>query len=118
MSHKNMVVLSDEARKALSKMMKESGMSAEELVTIAIANLADSDTILKKDEHDRLAATIRDAIGEHTDEYDIDGLVRAIAHADLHQYVLGGDIGMRTDNRNRRYLCVTTTCFMLDDYRA
>lgn len=116
MAHKRMIVLSDEARKILGMLEDESGMSAAELVEIAIRDLADSGTILSKDKHEKLVEIVRDALGELADDYDTDAIARAIAHGGYAHYAMTGNTRISTDRNGRPWLSVVNLTFDLDEY--
>jgi hypothetical protein len=117
---KKMFALSDEASRALKKLANESGMSADELLTMAVFDLVDSGKVLEKSEHDKLAAAVRDALGEHADEYDADAIARAIGHSgalfalDAIRY----GILFNTDNFGERYLLIGNLTIDLDCFEV
>ena len=120
MAHKKMIALSDEASRALNKLANESGMSTDELLTMAILDLAGSGKVLKKSEHDKLIAAVRDALGEHADEYDADAIARAIGHNGALYALDAIRYGIRygIDNFGERYLSVGTLNITLDHYEV
>ena len=117
---KRMFALSDEASRALNKLANESGMSADELLTMAILDLADSGKVLEKSKHDKLVATVRDALGEHADEYDADAIARTIGHNGGFYASDAIRCGIRfdTDNFGERYLRINNLTITLDCYEV
>lgn len=117
---KRLVALSDEASKALNKMASKSGMSADELLTMAIMDLADSGKVLEKSEREQLVTAVRDALGEHADEYDTDAIARTIGHngwfyvSDAIRFGIRFDI----DNLGERYLRIDNLTIALDCYEV
>ena len=117
---KRMFALSDEASKALNKLANKSGMSADELLTMAILDLADSGKVLEKSKHDKLAAAVRDALGEHANEYDADAIARTIGHNGGFYVSDAIKLGIRfdIDNLGERYLRIGNLTIPLDCYEV
>lgn len=117
---KRMFALSDEASKALNKLEGESGMSADELLTMAILDLAYSGKVLEKSEHEQLVAAIRDTLGEHADEYDADAIARTIGHNGGIYASNAIKFGIRFDTENfgERYLRIGNLTITLDYYEV
>jgi hypothetical protein len=117
---KRMFALSDEASRALKKLANESGMSADELLTMAILDLADSGKVLAKSKHDKLTPAVRDALGEHADEYDADAIARTIGHNGGFYASDAIRFGIRfaTDNFGERYLRISNLTITLDCYEV
>lgn len=117
---KRMFALSDEASRALNKLANKSGISEDRLLTMAILDLADSGKVLEKSEHEQLTAAVRDALGEHADEYDADAIARTIGHnggfyvSDAIRYGIRFD----TDNLGKRYLRIGNLNITLDCYEV
>lgn len=117
---KRMFVLSDEASRALKKLASKSGMSSDELLTMAILDLADSGKVLEKNKHDKLVAAVRDALGEHADEYDADAIARTIGHGGRFYVSDAIRFGIRfdTDNFGERYLRIGNLTITLGCYEV
>lgn len=117
---KRMFALSDDAAATLGKLASESGMSADELLTMAILDLAYSGKVLEKSEHEQLVAAVRVALDEHADEYDADAIARTIGHNGGFYVSDAIRFGIRfdTDNLGERYLRIGNLTITLDDYEV
>ena len=117
MGHKRMVVLRDAARKELNEMVRKSGMDADELLEMAVLDLAASNKIVSKEKHERLVEVVRHTIGERADDYDTNAIARSIEHTSTWYYVDSAIRGLRLRTwRDGQYLEVDNLAIKISDY--